>query len=432
MSMRHLGTSIWMALALACVLAAPAHAVDVVGRTSVRFAWTPATGPVASYAVFVARNGGGFPPTPSEIVAVTEATVTGAYGDTVQIQVAARNAAGELGPMSPVSDIVRFVASPILTLGSTSLAASAPQGQTPASQAFTIRNTGGSTLQWSASESLAWLSLSPTSGTTTTEADSVTVSFATTGLAQGTYTGSITVSATDLPSQTIAVTLDVGPPPSALLVTPTALAATTVQGQSPAAQTFTIRNGGGGTLAWSVAESATWLSLSPATGTTTTETDGVTITFSTAALAVGSYSAILTVSATGLPSQTIAVSLTVTAPPRLQLSATALSLAVTQGRTLTATGFTIRNVGSGTLSWTVGDDAAWLAASPATGTTTTETDGVGLTVDATALVPGSYTANVVVSAPGAASAPQTVVVTLEVQPPLGAPGRPEVVDPLAP
>jgi hypothetical protein len=430
MGLRYLRSCIWIVLAFA--LAAPAHAVDLVGKTSVRFAWTAATGPVASYAVFVSRNGAAFPTAPTQTVSATEATLTGAYGDTLQIQVAARNAAGDLGPMSPISDLVRFVAPPVLTLGATLLTASAPQGQTPATQTFTIRNTGGSTLAWSVSESLGWLSLAPASGTTTTETDSVTVSFVTTGLAQGTYNGSITVSATGLPSQTIAVRLDVGTLPPALVISTTSLSATAPQGQSPAARSFTVRNGGGGTLSWSVSESSPWLALAPESGSATTETDTVTVSFAASALAVGTHTASIAVSATGLPSQTIAVSLTVTPPPSLQLSTNALSLVVGQGNTLTVSGFTIRNVGSGTLGWSVSDDAAWLTASPASGSSITDTDSISLTVDATALVAGSYTANVVVSAPGALSAPGTVVVTLEVQPPLGAPGKPEVVDPLTP
>jgi hypothetical protein len=193
-----------------------------------------------------------------------------------------------------------------------------------------------------------------------------------------------------------------------------------------------VRNGGGGTLSWSVSESSPWLALAPESGSATTETDTVTVSFAASALAVGTHTASIAVSATGLPSQTIAVSLTVTPPPSLQLSTNALSLVVGQGNTLTVSGFTIRNVGSGTLGWSVSDDAAWLTASPASGSSITDTDSISLTVDATALVAGSYTANVVVSAPGALSAPGTVVVTLEVQPPLGAPGKPEVVDPLTP
>jgi hypothetical protein len=87
----------------------------------------------------------------------------------------------------------------------------------------------------------------------------------------------------------------------------------------------------------------------------------------------------------------------------------------------------VRNTGAGTLTWSIADDAPWLGVSPASGTTTTETDSITLTVDPASLAAGTHTANVVVSAPGAANAPQTVVVTLELQSALGTPGRPELV-----
>jgi hypothetical protein len=421
--------ALWIALALA--LAAPARAIDLVGQTSARFRWTAATGPVASYAVYVARGGAAFPTTPSQTVTATEATVSGAYGDSIQIQVAARDDVGNQGPLSEVSDVVRFVApstgSPALALSLTRLGASAVQGQTPPAGSFTIRNSGSGTLSWSVTESVAWLSASPASGSATTETDTVTVSYDTTGLGEGTYTGSISVGAAGLPSQTISVTLTISAAPRALVVSPTSLSATTVQGLSPPAQSFTVRNGGGGTLSWSVSENASWLSVAPTSGSATSETDTVTVSFAASGLAAGTYSATLAVAGTLVPSQSIAVTLTVSAAPRLQLAATALAVTATQGTGPASASFTVRNTGAGTLTWSIADDAPWLGVSPASGTTTTETDSITLTVDPASLAAGTHTANVVVSAPGAANAPQTVVVTLELQSALGTPGRPELV-----
>jgi Viral BACON domain len=430
MTAKRLRLALWTALALA--LAAPAQALDLVGQTSARFVWTAATGPVANYVVYVARNGAAFPTLPTQTVSTTEATVTGAYGDSIQVQVAARDAVGTVGPMSQVSDVVRFVAPavpPALTLSTTALTASATQGAT-ATQSFTIRNTGGGTLTWSVSEALGWLSVSPASGSATTETDTVTVSFNTSGLAVGSQSGSITVGATGLPSQTIAVTLNVtgGSTPSLVLST-TAITASTAQGSSPAAQSFTVRNGGGGTLTWSATEGVSWLALAPTSGTATTDIDTVTLTFNAASLAAGTYRATIGVAATRLPSQQIAVTLTVSATPKLQLSASALSLTTTQGENPAPVALTVRNTGSGTLTWSVSDNAAWLSASPASGTTTSETDSVSLAVDVTGLAAGTYTANLVVAAPGATSAPQTVVVTLVVEEALGVPGQPHVGTP---
>ena len=79
-------------------------------------------------------------------------------------------------------------------LSPTGLAFSATQGgSNPVPQTVTISNSGTSTLDWSASTTAAWLSLSSTSGTAPT---SFTATINISGLAAGTYSTTITVSAT--------------------------------------------------------------------------------------------------------------------------------------------------------------------------------------------------------------------------------------------
>jgi len=60
-----------------------------------------------------------------------------------------------------------------------------------------------------------------------------------------------------------------------------------------------------------------WLSVDPAGGTSTSETDTISVLYSTAGLAIGSYSGTITINATGADNtpQTIVVNLSVTAPP---------------------------------------------------------------------------------------------------------------------
>jgi len=50
---------------------------------------------------------------------------------------------------------------------------------------FYIENTGEGTLSWSVDESIPWASVSPTSGTTTSETDTITIHVDTTGLEAG-------------------------------------------------------------------------------------------------------------------------------------------------------------------------------------------------------------------------------------------------------
>ena len=99
-----------------------------------------------------------------------------------------------------------------------------------------------------------------------------------------------------------------------LVVSPASLSfAASVGGPNPAQQAFGISNGGGGMLSWSAASSASWLSLSPTSGS------GPTTAFATATvggLAAGTYLGTITVSAPGAQGtpQTVSVTLVVTAP----------------------------------------------------------------------------------------------------------------------
>jgi hypothetical protein len=58
---------------------------------------------------------------------------------------------------------------------------------------FDVRNCGSGSLTWSVSDDKNWISVYPTSGSTTTERDTVTVRIDTQGLSPGTHTGYITL-----------------------------------------------------------------------------------------------------------------------------------------------------------------------------------------------------------------------------------------------
>ncbi len=95
---------------LVAAAAHDAHAIVVEGM-SAQFAWTPAAGPVAGYRVFVTRDGitG---TTPEISVSTTGATIPGQVGETLGVQVAAFDAAGNQGPLSVASDSVTLAAVP--------------------------------------------------------------------------------------------------------------------------------------------------------------------------------------------------------------------------------------------------------------------------------------------------------------------------------
>ena len=303
---------------------------------------------------------------------------------------------------------------PAIGMNPTSLSFTAQEGEgSSATQTLTINNTGQGTLNWTASDSAAWLSLSPASGT---GAGAVTASVVAGTLPPGSYSETITLSATGAPSVTVPVafTVTAAPVPSAMRISPPSLSFTAQQGSSnPAAQTLAISNTGGGTLPWSVSHDATWLSHTPGTGT---GTGTVTISVTTGTLTAGTHNGVVTLYATGAPSVTVPVAFTITpgattASTTINVNPSSLSYAATQGAANPVNqNISLTNT-DGTLNWTVTDDASWLVVSPASGTgsktLTTSINTAGLTAK-------TYNGTLTVSA-GTSS--KTVAVTLTVNAP---------------
>jgi hypothetical protein len=309
-------------------------------------------------------------------------------------------------------------ATPTIRLSPAALSFSGIAGSTnPAAQLLSLTNSSGGTLSWSLSDNAAWLTLSTASGMTTTETDSIAASVNLTGLAAGTYTAAITVSASGATNspQIIPVSLTVtaastATPVIGLSVSSLAFSGT-AGGVNPAAQSFTISNTGAGTLTWTASDNAAWLTLSPATGT---NTGTVSATVNLAGLTAGTYSGTITAAATGATSRTIPVSLTVnpatTATPIIGLSLASLTYVGTAGgANPAAQSFTVSNTGAGTLTWTAGDSASWLTLTPATGT---NTGTVSASVNLAGLAAGTYSGTITVSAAGATS--RTLPVSLTV------------------
>lgn len=281
-------------------------------------------------------------------------------------------------------------------------------GVNPAAQLLSLSNPTGGTLSWSLTSNATWLNLSTASGTTTTETDSISASVNLTGLAAGTYTAAIAVSAagaTNTP-QVIPVSLTVNAAPTtspAIGLSQTNLAFTgTAGGTNPTNQSFTISNTGGGTLTWTAGDNASWLTLSPITGTNTgTVTTSVNLT----GLAAGTYSGTITVAATGATSKTLAVTLTVNAPTStagFTVSPSNLSYAGTVGGPTVVAGVTITNTGSAPLTVTWYDPINWLVAT--SGDTVTMAPGGTATITHTAstagLSAGIYTGTATISGGG--------------------------------
>lgn len=209
--------------------------------------------------------------------------------------------------------------------------------------------------------------------------------------------------------------------PSTIAHTPATLSfSAAMNGANPSGQTVSISHTGTDPLNWSASDGATWLTLSPASGT---GNGTVTASVNVAGLAAGTHNATITIAAAGATNtpQTIPVTLTVaatptpTVAPTIGLGASSLSFTAVQGGVNPgAQTVTINNTGTGTLNWSASDGATWLTLSPALGT---GTGTVTASANVTGLAAGTYTTAVTITATGATNTPQTVPVTLTITTP---------------
>ncbi len=169
-------------------------------------------------------------------------------------------------------------------------------GTIPAPQIFSV-GTLGDTMPYAAVTTADWLKATPVSGTVPNNL-TVEVSVDPSGLAPGTYTGSILVpsAGTDGPFATALVTLTVSDVPL-MSVTPRILSFeyTLTNRTVPPAQTVSLDTGGV-PLNYTVSTDAAWLVATPPVGTTP---GNLSVSVNASRLRLGTYYATLTITSAG-------------------------------------------------------------------------------------------------------------------------------------
>lgn len=95
-----------------------------------------------------------------------------------------------------------------------------------------------------------------------------------------------------------------------IAVSPSSLSFTATLGSAnPSNQSLNISNSGSGTLSWSVSDNASWLTLSPTSGTAPSST---TASVNISGLAVGTYNATITITSSGATNSPISIPVTLT------------------------------------------------------------------------------------------------------------------------
>ena len=401
--------------------------------TAIGGAWlaiTPLTGTIAPHLS-----------TPITVTAKLLATLTaGTYTGTITITGTDR--LGHPANGSPLLIPVNFVVQAPCSVTATTPALvfqGVAGGANPATQTITVSVigacTGNVTVTPTAilASGTGWLAVSPSPATVISGGSATfTVTVASSALATGKYTGSISLAAVNRgiaisgSPHVVGITLNVLAPP-ALTAGPGSVAFNVSTGT--VSQPVTITNSGGSALNWTAAlgiGAPSYVSLSAVSGTNLAggTTASISLIVNATGLAGGtSVTTSVVISAidplTGHPVTGSPVDVPVTInipPPLMMLSATALAFTTTAGTNPSVKTINIQNPGGNTLTWTVGTSSQpWLTVTPTTGSDTTgQSTLLTFNVNAIGLAASSvpYTATVVITP--SVGAAVTVTVTLTV------------------
>jgi uncharacterized protein (TIGR03437 family) len=320
---------------------------------------------------------------------------------------------------------------PAFQVSTANLAFTAQAGAASLDQRLDL--TGGiSGIPFTVSSSASWLTTSLAAGNMPA---GITVTANPSGLAAGSYQGTLTISAPTTATVTqyvqVAFTVTAAGQPT-LSAKPASLSFYTVTNSAAGTRGITISNLGGGSLAFTASASTTsggsWLTLSSTSGTLAAfGSQSIQATLNPAGLAAGTYSGTVILSSAGLSqSVTLPVTMTVTQVAQsLLIPQSGLTFyAIAGGGAPPPQYFSVLNTGRGQLNFsvqftTLSGGPNWLNVFPGAGSSTAESNQVPqerVDVDPTGLLAGTYYATVQVIAPTAVNNPQFVSVILNVLP----------------
>lgn len=300
-----------------------------------------------------------------------------------------------------------------LTVTPTSFTFNAVRGGA-APPAQTLRITASSPTRFTATAAVQsggtnWLHISPSGSLTTNRNISVSVSLS--GLAAGTFSGTITISRNDR-RQTVPVRLVVATGGGgSLTVSPTSFNFSAAQGGSaPPSQSLSVTASSTTTFTASAAVTGggSWLSISPSGSLTTNRTIAVSV--NPTGLSAGTFTGAITItSSTGTTN--VPVTLVVAASGGISVSPTSFNFNAAPGGPAPATqslSVTASAATAFTAAAAVTGGGSWLSISPSGSLTTNRT--ITVSVNITGLSAGTFTGAITItSTTGTISVPVTLV-----------------------
>ncbi len=285
-----------------------------------------------------------------------------------------------------------------------------------------LYNPATEAYSWSATANVPWVSITPSSG----NGDSpLQVTASGNGLAPGIHLGLISVISSTASTSQIAVTITVQAAQNATLaIQPAVLSLAAVTSGSSQAGLLNVYNTGTGLLSWTAQKSASWLTITPASGSSTTSSQiagQIVVAASPTGLAAGLYSGTVTITA-GNSRVVVPVYLRIglTSPPSvspLELVFTVNQNSATpQSSTVTITGT------SGTAFKVAASTAGggnWLTTTPISGTISSSGSTITANLNssvANSLAAGVYSGEIAISSTATTQQSNIVRVVLRVIP----------------
>jgi hypothetical protein len=308
----------------------------------------------------------------------------------------------------------------VLTASPSALAFSAAVGgAAPAIQSVSINNSPVSALPFTVSTDQAWISVSPVSSTTLA---TLQVGASISGLAAGSYSGHVIVSAAGVANSPMSIpvmlTVAAGQTTSTLTAAPSVISFSGVAGGSaPATQSLTIGENPAGAVPFTVTADQAWMTLSAASGTTSST---IQVGAKTSGLAAGNYTGHVIVSAAGVTNSpmSVTVTLAVTAAPQtnsLTVSPSAVSFSQQLGGAAPAGQYlAIGENPTGAVPFTITGDQPWMVLSFTSGTTPASIQVSTNTTVTNGMAAGNYSGHVIVSAAGMTNSPVSIPVTFAI------------------
>ncbi|MGD0362440.1 MAG: VCBS repeat-containing protein, partial [Bryobacteraceae bacterium] len=323
-------------------------------------------------------------------------------------------------PTTTVNVTLNVTAQPSLISTSLQTFNSCSGSVTPSTQTLQVTSSGAA-LNYTASftpiSGGAWLSVSPSSGTTA-GIETVTIVNSVAGaLTAGTYTGSVVLAcnpSNSCSNSPVTVTATLIVSQAAFTVSPLTLNFNGQQdGANPPPQPVTVTSSCPISFTAKAASTEGWLSVSP-TSANTPQT--LSVSANIGSLAPNKYTdGTITISATGATNPPpVTVNLTV-APILLTATPPSLNFSWAQGTAAPPAQTTTIGTNGAPLSFTTGSCAPWMTVSPLSAGSTPMPLSVSI-VTANVALPGALTCNMMVTA-AAGNSPFAVPVNLNVTPP---------------